>query len=69
MKRIAKDYVYVKQLRNMANHANEKALGEGGELLEYLYKDGYQNLRDTNMKQISEMIKECIKHIEQEDDK
>lgn len=69
MKRIAKDYVYVKQLRNMANHANEKALGEGGELLEYLYKDGYQNLRDTNVKQISEMIKECIKHIEQEDDK
>lgn len=69
MKRIAKDYVYVKQLRNMANHANEEALGEGGELLEYLYKDGYQNLRDTNVKQISEMIKECIKHIEQEDDK
>lgn len=69
MKRIAKDYVYVKQLRNMANHANEEALGEGGELLEYLYKDGYQNLRDTNVKQINKIIKECIKHIEQEDDK
>lgn len=67
MRQVAMDYLYVKQLRNMANHANGESIGEGSELLEYLYKKGYPNLEQTSVKKIAEIIRDGIMHIEGED--
>lgn len=66
MKKVAMDYIYVKRLRNMTNHANDESLGDGKELMEYLYEQGYPRLEDTTLRQISEAILGYVETIESE---
>lgn len=67
MSRIAKDYLYIKQLRNIANHASsDSKVDKSKGLLDYLCgeADYYQKPENTNMKQISDVILKGIAHIE-----
>lgn len=67
MRRIAKDYLYIKQLRNIANHANSDSnTDDSAELMDYLCgeADYYQKPENTNMKQISDVILKGIAYIE-----
>ncbi|MBS1335410.1 MAG: hypothetical protein HP054_07125, partial [Blautia sp.] len=62
-----KDYLYIKQLRNIANHANSDSnTDDSAELMDYLCgeADYYQKPENTNMKQISDVILKGIAHIE-----
>lgn len=68
MRRIAKDYLYIKQLRNIANHANSDSnTDDSAELMDYLCgeADYYQKPEKTNIKQISDVILKGIAHIEE----
>lgn len=67
LKKIAMDYLYVKRLRNMTNHANAESLGDGKELLEYLYAQGYPKLEKTTLKQIGKIILSGVELIESGD--
>lgn len=66
IRQISEDYRYVKFLRNMVNHANEKGETEDGEFLDYLYqKRGYSKIETMGLQKIKEFILKSVERIEE----
>lgn len=69
MKTILRDYVYIRLLRNMTNHAASENIKENkadeAYLKEYEYKVGYYypDLDNTNLEQIHDVLKYALEHL------
>ena len=64
MQTIARDYLYIKQLRNMTNHANDEGTSDIDLLMEYLVKCGYHPLEEVTAAYIRQVIENALKHLE-----
>ncbi len=62
------DYLYIRILRNMANHANEKPSESKRALLHYLKDEGYKDMNDSNdpikVEDVKAVIRTALKHLE-----
>ena len=64
MQTIARDYLYIKQIRNMTNHANDEGTSDLHLLMDYLVKCGYQPLEEVTAAYIKQVIEKALKHLE-----
>ena len=53
---ISRDYLYIKALRNMANHANDKPTDDQDELMSYLMEYGYTHPAGASLSDIKDAI-------------
>lgn len=53
---IARDYLYMKMLRNLANHANDEETSDQTELMEYLCEFGYVRLEEVSSRDVKEAL-------------
>ena len=56
MQQVCRDYLYVKTVRNMMNHANDAATQDQKELSEYLVSHGYVPLESVSAKDLRQVI-------------
>ena len=55
IEKIVMDYLYIRMLRNMINHANDQNLQRGG-MMEYLIDYNYKNVNDTKSEDIKRAL-------------
>lgn len=60
---IAMDYLYLRALRNMTNHANDATTDYQHQLNAYLIEHNYKNLDEVNMDDIVEAIRRALEHL------
>ena len=60
---IARDYLYIKQLRNTVNHANDSGTENMNGLLEYLERHGYRKIEDVTVPYIKQKVSEALDHL------
>lgn len=63
--RISRDYLYIKALRNMANHANDRPADDQDEVLNYLAEFGYQNPADLSLSDIRNAVLTALDNLQQ----
>lgn len=60
---IARDYLYIKTLRNLTNHANDDITSEQTDLINYLLEYNYEHPRNTTLTYIKDVITRSLKHL------
>lgn len=60
---IAMDYLYIRALRNMTNHANDQATESQKEIEEYLAEHGYQKLDSVTAQDAAKTILNALDHL------
>lgn len=60
---IVMDYLYIRLLRNMINHANDRSIQSDG-LMEYLISCNYKNVNDTKTEDIKQALLRGIDHLQ-----
>ena len=60
---ISRDYLYIKALRNMANHANDRPTDDQDELISYLAEYGYTHPAAASLSVIKEAILAALNHL------
>lgn len=60
---ILMDYLYIRILRNMINHANEKHTDNQNQLIQYLMERGYRNPDDLSVEDMKQVILTSIEHL------
>lgn len=63
IKTIARDYLYIKALRNMANHANESGTSEQKRLMQYLEEYGYRPLEQVTVNEMRRVISQALDNL------
>lgn len=63
IKTIARDYLYIKALRNLANHANDTGTSSQKRLMDYLGPYGYHPLETVTLKQMRQAILDGLDHL------
>lgn len=59
---IALDYLFLKDVRNMTNHANIESKATE-DRLNYYEKNGYPDINNMSMKKLKEFIEEAVEHL------
>lgn len=57
---ISRDYLYIKALRNMANHANDRPTDDQDELMDYLAEYGYAHPANATLSDIRDAILDAL---------
>lgn len=60
---IAQDYLYIRTLRNMINHANDQTVGFQKELDEYFRECGYPPLESVGASGIAAILRKALDHL------
>lgn len=60
---IARDYLYIKTLRNLANHANDTSTYSQKRLMAYLEQYGYPPLETITLEQMRQTILNALDHL------
>ena len=62
LRKIAMDYVYIRTLRNMTNHANDQETGSQQQLMEYLNQQdpAYKRLDEVSAADIRTVINNAL---------
>ena len=60
---IARDYLYIKTLRNLANHANDTGTSQQQRLMDYLEPYGYPPLETITLEQMRQAILDGLDHL------
>lgn len=60
---IARDYLYIKALRNMTNHANDESTSDQKSLMSYLSQYGYKALEDVRAEDVKQAILTGLDHL------
>lgn len=60
---IVRDYLYIRLLRNMINHANDQNV-QSDELMEYLTEYNYKNINDTGPADIQAALKRSLERLQ-----
>lgn len=63
LKTIARDYLYIKALRNLANHANDTGTQSQQALMSYLVQYGYQPLEEVSLGRMRQVILDGLDHL------
>lgn len=63
METIVRDYLYIKSLRNLANHANDTGGANQLAIMEELGPYGYPPLETVTLKQIGQIILSALDHL------
>lgn len=63
MQRICRDYLYIKTVRNMMNHANDSATQDQQELIDYLSEYGYAAIEDISAETLRRSILQGIENL------
>ena len=63
IKTVSRDYLYIKALRNMANHANDTGTSDQQRLMHYLEQYGYKPLEHVTMEDIRQVILRALDHL------
>lgn len=63
MQQICRDYLYVKALRNMMNHANDTGTQKQQDLTNYLSQYGYVLLEDTSAETLRRAILQGVENL------
>lgn len=66
LRTIAMDYLYIRALRNMTNHANDQATASQKQIEEYLVGCGYKRLDQVTAKDVSRAILGALEHLRSE---
>lgn len=66
LRTIATDYLYIRALRNMTNHANDQATESQKQIEEYLVYCGYKRLDQVTAKDVSRTILKALEHLQTE---
>ena len=64
LKDILMDYLYIRAIRNMINHANDQETESQQQLLEYLNDFGYKRLGDLKPADIRKVILKALEHLQ-----
>ena len=64
MQKIARDYLYIKSLRNLANHANESTTNGQDKMMGYLEEYGYNRLDDVTLDDLREILRKNLNDLE-----
>ena len=59
---ILRDYLYIRLLRNMINHANDQSVN-ASDLLEYLVGYGYMNINEVNVRDIRRVLHKSLERL------
>lgn len=62
MQDLARDYIYIKNLRNMTNHANDESI-VSSEIHQYFEEYNYKTMEAITLKEIGDMLKESVDKI------
>lgn len=60
---IARDYLYIRTLRNMINHANDQTIGFQKELNEYFREYNYPPLEGASSSAITSVLRKALDHL------
>ena len=60
---ISRDYLYIKALRNMTNHANDSGTSEQERLMQYLEEYGYQPLEQVTVNDMRRVILQALDNL------
>lgn len=63
LKTIARDYLYIKALRNLANHANDTGTQSQQALMSYLAQYGYQPLEEVSLGRMRQVLLDGLDHL------
>ena len=63
--RISRDYLYIKALRNMANHASDRPTDNQDDLMDYLEENGYAHPSGASLSDIKEAILTALDHLDE----
>lgn len=63
LRNIAMDYLYIRALRNMINHANEQETESQKQLMEYLSGYGYKRLEEVTAEDIKQTLLKSLDHL------
>lgn len=61
---IARDYLYIKALRNMTNHANSEETVDQEILMKYLKGHGYISLEEVTANKLKAILTDCLHHLQ-----
>lgn len=64
-KTLTADYIYVKFLRNMTNHANDVSQDSQRETLKYLYTLGYPEMDGVSAPAVKQVLHRALEHLRQ----
>ena len=64
-KTLTADYIYVKFLRNMTNHANDVSQDSQRETLLYLYTLGYPEMDGVSAPAVKQVLHRALEHLRQ----
>ena len=63
MHTICMDYLYIKMLRNMTNHANSEGTEDQAELMEYLESFGYNPINQISSESMRQALLAGLDHL------
>lgn len=61
---ILQDYLYIKALRNMTNHANHEGTSTQNSLMEYLAPLGYKPLEEVSLADLKDTLDTALRHLQ-----
>lgn len=61
---ISRNCLYIKALRNMANHANDRPTDDRNELMDYLAENGYAHPATVSLSGIEDAILTALEHLQ-----
>ena len=60
---VCRDYLYIKALRNLTNHANDEKTSDQAELMGYLSEFGYPPMEQVTSRDIKQILLQAVKHM------
>ena len=58
------DYLYIKMVRNMTNHANSEGVEDQTELMRYLESFGYESIDRISVKSVRTALLSGLDHLQ-----
>ena len=65
---VSRDYLYIKALRNMANHANDRPTDDQDELMNYLAENGYAHPANLSLSDIKTAVLTALGNLQKAKD-
>ena len=64
LRTIVMDYLYIRALRNMTNHANDQATGSQEQIMAFLRECGYKRLEEVRADDIKRTLMHALEHLQ-----
>ena len=64
LRSIVMDYLYIRAIRNMTNHANDQTTGSQKQIMAYLNEHGYKRLEEVRADDIKKTLLDALEHLQ-----